>query len=331
MTTATILLGFVLAIALGGALGVLWTRTRRSQDEAQAALARIETLMREIEGQRQHALGGLEAQLSALSRETVALAQALRGSNARGRWGELTLRRVAELAGMSPYCDFAEQAAGDGKRPDMLVKLPGGRTLAVDAKVPLSGYLDAEQAAGGPERNAALDRHAQMLWRHVTGLAAREYWAQFAPAPEMVVLFLPGEHFLSAALERRPDLLDAALAKKVLIATPVTLVSVLKGVAYGWRQELLAQNAAELRKIAGEFYERARIFGELYADSGRHLARAVEAYNRSAASWDVRLLPSLQRMKELGAGGAADPPEPPRIDSAAREPRGVEPPPYAQQ
>lgn len=318
-------------MALGAVLGLLWARSRSSGGEAQAALARIETLMREIEGQRQHALGGLEAQLAALSRETVALAQALRGSNARGRWGELTLRRVAELAGMSSYCDFAEQAAAGGRRPDMLVKLPGGRTLAVDAKVPLSAYLEAEQAADAAGRNAALDRHAQMLWRHVTELAAREYWAQLAPTPEMVVLFLPGEHFLGAALERRPDLLEAALARKVLIATPVTLVSVLKGVAYGWRQEVLAENAAELRKIAGEFYERARIFGDLYADSGRHLARAVEAYNRSAASWDARLLPSLQRMKELGAGGAADPPQPPHIDTAARQPRGIEPPPVIQQ
>jgi DNA recombination protein RmuC len=140
----------------------------------------------------------------------------------------------------------------------------------------------------------------------------------------MVVLFLPGEHFLSAALERRQDLLEAALSKKVLIATPVTLVSVLKGVAYGWRQERLAENAGELRKIAAEFYDRARTFGDLYADAGRHLARAIDAYNRSVASWDARLLPSLKRMRELGAGGTAEPVEPPRIDRGAREPQPVE-------
>src|SRR5262249_9163288 len=165
---------------------------------------------------------------------------------------------VAELAGMAPYCDFVEQASQDGKRPDMIVKLPGGRILPVDAKAPLSGYLDAESASDAAGKNAALDRHAQQLRRHVAGLSAREYWSQFETAPEMVVLFLAGEHFLSAALERDRDLLETALGKKVLIATPVTLVSVLKGVAYGWRQERLATNADELRRIAGEFHERVR-------------------------------------------------------------------------
>lgn len=335
MTDATIVAGFVLALGLGAVLAALWMRARNAANEARAAaeaarpladtLARIETQMREFEAQRQHMLGGLEAQMSSLSRETLALAQALKGSNTRGRWGELTLRRVAELAGMVPYCDFVEQASEERKRPDMLVKLPGGRTLAVDAKAPLAAYLDAEAAPDAGARAAALERHGQMLWRHVSELAAREYWAQFDTAPEMVVLFLPGEPFLSAALERRQDLLETALAKKVLIATPVTLVSVLKGVAYGWRQERLAKNAEELRRIAGEFYDRVRTFGDLYADAGRHLGRAIESYNRSVASWDARLLPSLKRMRELGVGGTAEAPEPPRIDTGARDPQGVEP------
>lgn len=325
--------GFVLAgVVLGGALvglGVaLWTRSQRPQEDPVKPLAdtlvRIETQMREFEAQRQHAMGGLDTHLSALSKDTVALSQALRGTNARGRWGELTLKRVAELAGMAAYCDFFEQARDEaGKRPDMLVKLPGGRSLAVDAKAPLSGYLDAESANDAASRNAALDRHAQQLSRHVNELATREYWGQFDTAPEMVVLFLPGEHFLSAALERRQDLLEAALSRKVLIATPVTLVGVLKGVAYGWRQERLAKNAEELRRIAGEFHERVRTFGEVYADSGRHLQRAIDAYNKSAASWDARLLPSLKRVQELGVG--KDTPELTRIDSTARMPRPVEP------
>ena len=294
------------------------------------ALARIEAQMRDIESQRQHALGGLEAHLATLSKETLALSQALRGPNSRGRWGELTLRRVAELAGMAPYCDFYEQQtsgepqAGDRKRPDMLVRLPGGRTLAVDAKAPLSAYLDAEEAADPVTRGAALDRHAQQLWRHVAELSTREYWAQFDPAPEMVVLFLPGEHFMSAALERNRDLLELALAKKVLLATPVTLVSILKGVSYGWRQERLAKNAEELRRIAGEFHERVRAFAELYADAGRHLSKAIDAYNRSAGSWEARLLPSLKRMRELGVGGSAEPAQPARIDTIARQPEPPE-------
>jgi DNA recombination protein RmuC len=201
------------------------------------------------------------------------------------------------------------------------VRLPGGRTLAVDAKVPLAAYLEAEAAPDAAARKSALERHAQQVMRHVAHLGAREYWTQFQPAPELVVLFLAGDHFLNAALERDPELLERALAKKVLLATPMTLVSVLKGVSYGWRQEKLAQNAGELRRIASEFYDRVRAYSEFYADSGRHLAKALESYNRSVASWESRLLPSLKRMRELGVGGADEAPAPLRIDAAAREPK----------
>lgn len=301
----------------------LWSRRRPPQPPIADALQRIESQMRDFEAQRQRMFGGLENQVSSLSRETVALSQALRAPNARGRWGELTLRRVAELAGMVPYCDFFEQESSDGMRPDMIVRLPGGRTLAVDAKVPLSAYLDAEAAPDENARRAALDRHAQQVMRHVNQLGGREYWTQFQPAPEMVVLFLAGDHFLSAALERDPELLERALARKVLLATPVTLVSVLKGVSYGWRQERLTRNAEELRRIAGEFYDRVRIFGDAYFESGRQLAKAVDAYNRSAGSWESRLMPSLKRMRELGAGGAADAAEPPRIDAPVRDPQSM--------
>ncbi len=190
----------------------------------------------------------------------------------------------------------------------------------MDAKAPLSAYLDAEAAADDNSRRAALDRHAQQVSRHVTQLSGREYWSGLQPAPEMVVLFLPGDHFLGAALERDPELLERALAKKVLLATPLTLVSVLKGVAYGWRQERLAKNADELRRISSEFYERVRAFAEFYADSGRHLAKAVDAYNRSVASWDSRLQPSLKRMRELGVGGAAEAPVLAHIEAPVREP-----------
>ena len=325
MTTTTFLIGIVLALLLGAALAGWWLRARAPQeDPAQPvaeALARLEAQLRESELQRQHALGGLEHHLTSLSKETVALSQALRAPNSRGRWGELTLRRVAELAGMVPFCDFAEQQQGGGMRPDMIVKLPGGRTLAVDAKAPLSAYLDAEAAADDAARRVALDRHAQQVSRHVMQLSGREYWSAMQPAPEMVVLFLPGDHFLSAALERDPELLERALAKKVLLATPVTLVSVLKGVAYGWRQERLAKNADELRRISSEFYERVRAFAEFYADSGRHLAKAVDAYNRSVASFESRLQPSLKRMRELGVGGAADAPDLAQIEAAARVPQ----------
>jgi DNA recombination protein RmuC len=330
ITGGTFVAGIVLALLLGAALAAVWFRARSAALAALEAadstrpiadtLARIETHMRDIEAQRQHMMGGIEQQLGALSKETVALSQALRVPNARGRWGELTLRRVAELAGMVPYCDFYEQESGSGQRPDMLVRLPGGRTLAVDAKVPLAAYLDAEAASDGPARDAALARHAQQVNRHVLQLSAREYWAQFQPAPEMVVLFLAGDHFLAAALERDPDLLDRSLAKKILIATPMTFIGVLKGVAYGWRQEKLAKNAEELRRIAAEFYDRLRAFAEVYTESGRHLARALDCYNRSAGTWDARVLPSLRRMSELGAGGSQEPPQILPVDGAVRDP-----------
>jgi len=329
MSSATFLAGIVLALGLGALLGgaivALRFRGRRENNDAPVAdsLQRLETQIRDFESQRQRMLGGIEHQLTSLSRDTVALSQALRAPNSRGRWGELTLRRVAELSGMVPYCDFFEQTASEGMRPDMLVRLPGGRTLAVDAKVPLAAYLDAEAAPDEISKRAALDRYAQHVMRHVMQLGAREYWTQFQPAPEMVVLFLAGDHFLSAALERDPELLERALARKVLLATPVTLISVLKGISYGWRQEKLAHNAGELRRIASEFYERVRIFADAYADSGRHLAKAVEAYNRSAASWESRLLPSLKRMRELGVGGADEAPEPARISAAARDPQSL--------
>ncbi|HLW76177.1 MAG TPA: DNA recombination protein RmuC, partial [Bryobacteraceae bacterium] len=247
----------------------------------------------------------------------------LRSPHSRGRWGELTLRRVAELAGMAAWCDFYEQESSNGTRPDMIVRLPGNRTLAVDAKVPLSAYLDAESAPDEVQRRAALDRHAQQVSRHVNQLSAREYWSQFQPAPEMVVLFLAGDHFLAAALERDPELIERALARRVMLATPMTLVSVLKGVAYGWKQEKLAQNAVELRQIAGEFLERARVFSGSFTEAGRDLAKAVDAYNRSVASWEARLEPSLKRMRELGAGSGNEAAAPERIDSPVREPRAM--------
>jgi len=281
----------------------------------------LEALVRDSDLQRQHALGGLEHHLGALSKETVALSQALRAPNSRGRWGELTLRRVAELACMVHHCDFFEQESTGGMRPDMIVRLPGNRTLAVDAKAPLAAYLDAEGAADQTAKAEALVRYAQQVWRHVTTLSAREYWAGLQPSPDMVVLFLPGDHFLSAALERDPEMLERALARKVMVATPVTLISVLKGVSYTWRQEQLAKNADELRRIAAEFQDRIRSYADSYSEAGRNLAKAVDAYNRSVGSWETRLQPSLRRMRELGVGSPADVPEPVRIESAVREPQ----------
>jgi len=320
MTPVTFSLGIVVALLAGVLVAVLFLRSEPKEEPSavEETLARLETQIRDMEAQRLKEQGGLQQHLTALNKETVTLSQALRTPNARGRWGELTLKRVAELAGMAAYCDFHEQLSGGGMRPDMVVRLPGNRTLAVDAKVPLAAYLDAEAASNEADRKAALDRHAQHLKRHILHLSAREYWTSLQPAPEMVVLFLAGEHFLSAALEREPELLEKAIEKKVMLATPVTLVSVLKGVAYGWRQERLAKNAEELRKIAGEFHERAQAFAEVYGDAGKHLAKAVDAYNRSVGSWESRLEPSLRRVRELGVG-SSDVVSPIPIDMPVRQ------------
>ena len=292
-----------------------------------ASLGRLETQVRELERAREKAYGTLGEQVQSLARETATLSTALRSPQTRGRWGEVTLRRVAELAGMVHNCDFSEQETheGDGVRirPDMIVRLPAGRCLVVDAKVPLTAYLDAVSAPDEASRRASLVRHSQQVSEHVRQLSSKQYWNQFQPAPELVVLFLPGDHFFSAALECRPDLIEEALAKKVVIATPVTLISVLKGIAYGWNQEQLAENAEEIRRVATEMYERVQLVQEHYSDTGRLLEKTVEAYNRSVGSWDSRLVPSLRKMRELGVSNGDEPEAPEQIDLLARRPRAV--------
>lgn len=290
------------------------------------SLGRLELQVRELERERHQMFGSLGQQLQSLAKETITLSTALRTPQARGRWGEITLRRAAELSGMVKNCDFSEQLnydTGAGRiRPDMIVRLPGGRSLVVDAKVPLIGYIDAVAAKEEPVRRAALQRHAQQLAEHVRQLASKQYWSQFQPAPELVVLFLPGDHFFSAALEQNPDLIEEALAKKVIIATPVTLISVLKGIAYGWNQEQLAENAEHIRKVAAEFYDRIQSVYQHYSDTGRQLEKTVESYNRSVGSWDSRLLPSLRKMRDLGIA-EGEPLTPEVIDVITRRPRAV--------
>jgi DNA recombination protein RmuC len=291
------------------------------------SLERLEVHIRELERAREKAFGSFGEQLQNLTRETSTLSLALRSPQARGRWGEITLRRVAELAGMVKNCDFLEQESRETSagriRPDMIVRLPAGRTLVVDAKVPLTAYLEAVAATDETARRTALHRHGQQVAEHVRLLAAKQYWAQFQPAPELVVLFLPGDHFFSAALEGSPDLIEDSLARKVIIATPVTLISVLRGIAYGWTQDQLAENAEEIRRVASELYERVQQVESHYADTGRQLEKTVESYNRSVGSWDQRLLPSLRKMRELGVAGGEEPEAPEQIDLLSRRPRAV--------
>ncbi len=295
------------------------------------SLAKLESQLYEIESTRQRAFGGIEQQLQTmaqreveLQKETEKLVGALRSPQVRGRWGEITLRRVAELSGMAERCDFFEQETQETEngriRPDMIVKLPGDRTIVVDAKVPLTGYLDAVAATTDTDRRNALLRHSQQVAKHVEQLSGKTYWAEFQPAPEFVVLFLPGDPFFSAALENKPTLVEDAAQMKILVATPTTLIAILKGVAYGWRQEKLAKNAEEIRQLAAELFDRIVTLQSHFNDIGHSLGKSVESFNRCVASLESRLYPSLRRIRDLGATTADEPPAPERIDVAPRAP-----------
>ena len=242
----------------------------------------------------------LAAATAALNERTSSLSTALRGSQVRGRWGEMALQNVAEAAGMSEHCDFDLQATQEtGGRPDMVVHLPGGRRIAVDAKAPLNAYLDAVDAATDMARQAALERHARDLRAHVKTLAGRDYAGQLGVEVDLVVLFLPGDPFLSAAFSQDPEIQIQALREKVLIATPSTLVALLRTVAIYWQQSALVENAALIGDVARQLYERAAKFSEDLARVGRGLQSALDAYNDAVGSYNRRLLPMSQRLDQL--------------------------------
>ncbi|HUX10507.1 MAG TPA: DNA recombination protein RmuC [Terriglobia bacterium] len=294
-------------------------------------LKRYETQIQEMEKTRQSAYGSLEEQLRSLAtvnqqlqKETGTLANTLKGGPAvRGRWGEMTLRRVAELAGMSEHCDFTEQesfeSATGRQRPDMIVHLPNGREIAVDAKAPLQAFLDAAAAPTEDERRTKLARHAQLVRERMKELSAKAYWDQFDPAPEIVVLFLPGESFFSAALEQDHTLLEDGMQKHVVIATPTTLIALLRAVAFGWRQERIARNAQEISALGKDLYDRVRTFLSHFEGVGSSIKRATESYNRAVGSLESRVLPSVRKFKELGAATGDGMAELEPIDETTRE------------
>ena len=279
-------------------------------------LTSYDTRLTQLDRDRTEALGQVAERLlqvhsvsDRLGRETRDLVQALRAPSSRGRWGELQLQRVVEMAGMLEYCDFETQitmATADGvQRPDMVVRLPGGSSIVVDAKAPLEGFLAAMDATDDTMRLAALDRHAKQLRAHINALSDRSYWRQFAHAPEFVVLFLPGEAFHAAALERDPSLLEAGVAQRVLIASPTTLIALLRATAYGWRQERVAESAAQVSALGRELSERLAVFTAHLADVGTSLDQAVGRYNRAVGSFDARVLVAARRFTDLGAGPAS--------------------------
>ena len=276
-----------------------------------ASLERTEAQVLSLERERREAFASLRTQIETLSggqvqlsRETRNLVTALRRPEVRGRWGELTLRRLVELAGLTEHCDFTEQpsvAGEDGTlRPDLVVHMPDARDLVIDAKAPFEAYLAALEAPTEEERASALKRHASQVEARVRDLASKSYWSQFERSPEFAVLFLPGDQFLSAALAERPDLLEGALAQSVIITTPSTLIALLKTVAYGWRQSDVAHNAAIIRDLGQELYRRLASFDGHLVRMGQRIASAVEAYNAAVGSLERHVLPQARRFTELG-------------------------------
>jgi DNA recombination protein RmuC len=325
-TVLPLLLVLVVGVLLGVALGALWARTRtgavddtarlalesRAADHAvvKEGLDRLHDQMRDLEHQRVSWQSQLRQQVDevrhstdSLRRETTALSTALRKPQVRGRWGELHLRKAVEVAGMVSRCDFTEQVSvrnDDGLlRPDLVVHLAGGKSVVVDAKVPLDAFLDATGADSDQNRDAHLARHARQLRQHVDTLAGKAYWRALPSTPEFVVLFIPGESFLSAALESEPSLLEYAASRQVVLSTPTTLIALLRTVAYAWTQAALADKARDIHELGRELYDRIGVMGGHLDKLGRSLTSAVGAYNKAIGSLETRVLTSARRFAEL--------------------------------
>lgn len=277
-----------------------------------ASLEKVDEKIHLLEKAREQAYGEIRQQFTQMAetqgqlrQETANLVKALRQPHVRGRWGEVQLRRVVEMAGMLAHVDFVEQESAEGEdgrmRPDLIVRLPGNRQIVVDAKAPISAYLEAHEAATDDERKAKIREHAQLVRGHLAALAKKSYWEGFQPTPEVVVMFIPGEAFCSAALEADPELLDTGFGQNVIIASPASLMALLKAAAYGWRQESIQENAREISQLGQELHARLAAMAEHLSRVGKGLQSATDAYNSAIGSLESRVLVSARRFKELGA------------------------------
>lgn len=289
------------------------------------SLEKVDAKIGEIEKARAGAYGQLSEQLKSLTTtqgqlqaEAAKLSTALRSTTTAGTWGELQLRRVVEMSGMASYCDFTEQQTSGSLRADLVVRLPGGQQIVVDAKAPNDAYREAANASDDAVRTAKLAEHAAKVRGHIDALGSKNYWEQFQPSPEFVVLFLPGDQFLSGALQSDPTLIDRAIAKKVLLATPATLIALLKATAYGWRQEDVSRNAQVIADLGRQLYDRIAGFADNLDKVGRGLETASKAYNAAVGSFEQTLLPGARKFSELGAKGVKELPEPAPVESTPR-------------
>ena len=290
------------------------------------SLEKVDTKIGEMEKSRASAYGQLSEQLkslgtaqTSLQAEAAKLSTALRSTTTAGTWGELQLRRVVEMSGMSSYCDFTEQQSGGGLRADLVVRLPGGQQIVVDAKAPNDAYREAANASDDAVRSAKLAEHASKVRSHIDALGGKNYWEQFQPSPEFVVLFLPGDQFLSGALQADATLIDRAIAKKVLLATPATLIALLKAAAYGWRQEDVSKNAQVIADLGRALYDRISNFADNLDKVGRGLETASKAYNSAVGSFESTLLPGARKFEELGAKGAKELTAPASTETGPRD------------